>query len=132
MINNEKIISNKNYPFKIGVKMKYSIAVSLLFLLSIFTFAQGDEFCYTDETQLSLPLPRFGPNGTLRTLVVICKFQEENYVNLPYTALWPPEMNYIPPWAPGLISSTIQSDYPDPSIQGLYPIVSRLSDSTEH
>jgi M6 family metalloprotease-like protein len=65
-------------------------------------------------------IPSFGPVGTLKILVFLVKFSDDDFLAPPITDPWPLNMNYMPPWGPTLVSSTVQSDYPDPSLSGYF------------
>lgn len=69
---------------------------------------------------MSWSYPLFGPTGTLKILVVYCKFSNDNFNQSPDTDLWPSTHNAMPVWGPSMISQTVQSDYDDPSISGYF------------
>lgn len=83
----------------------------------------AETFCSSNLLELDeeeILFPRFGPVGTLKILVVLVKFSDDDFLAPPITDPWPLNMNYLPPWGPTLVSSTVQSDYPDPSLSGYF------------
>ncbi len=53
-------------------------------------------------------------------MVVVCKFSDDNFDLSPHTDQWPHTLNSMPSWGPDLVSSTVQSDYSDPSLSGYF------------
>ena len=102
--------------------------IKCLLILSIFTIpmlAQISDFScpmpeLQNENNMSWTYPLFGPTGTLKILVVYCKFSDDNFDLSPHTDLWPHTQNSMPTWGPSMLSQTIQSNYYDPSISGYF------------
>lgn len=85
-------------------KLKY-----LFILIAIFSIQSfGQDFCLSEGVELYTPqsvsIPAFGPNGTLKTLVVLCKFSDDNFDLSPHTDVWPHTQNSMPSWGPSLVS----------------------------
>ncbi|HCY75205.1 MAG TPA: hypothetical protein DHV28_04745 [Ignavibacteriales bacterium] len=100
--------------------MNSLIKIFLVFvILSNIHYAQ-DQCTFTGTPEKSLSYPLFGSTGTLKVLVILCKFTDDNYDDPPRTNLWPSTRNSMPIWGPSLVSTTIQTDYPDPSISGYF------------
>lgn len=96
-----------------------------LIILAIFSIQSfGQDFCLSEGVGLyspqSVSTPAFGPNGTLKTLVIICKFSDDNFDLSPNTDVWPHTQNSMPSWGPSLVSQVVSSDYADPSLSGYY------------
>jgi len=101
------------------LKMKKFQMILLLIMFSQRIIAQ--DFCtLNDPPDKSLSFPLFGNMGTLKVLVVLCKFSDDNYINPPETDLWPSTLNSMPSWGPSLVSTTVQPDYSDPSLSGYF------------
>lgn len=110
--------------------------ISLFLILSLLCInsvnAQDEEvFCgsagvpnVSDDIDLniegSIAAPAFGPNGTLKALLILCKFKDDLFDAPLHTDVWPASLNAMPSWGPSFLSPTVQSDYPDPSISGYF------------
>jgi len=69
-------------------------------------------------------LPSF---GTLRALMVVCKFSDDNFDYPPLTDRWPSTLDQVeefPAWINSLLSPTVQSSYPVESLSGWYHVMS--------
>lgn len=73
-----------------------------------------------NKTNMSWTYPLFGPTGTLKILVVYCKFSDDNFDLSPHTDVWPSTHNSMPTWGPSMLSQNVQADYYDPSISGYF------------
>jgi len=99
----------------------------VLFLMMFLSFVetslsqQTDEFCQIEQTYVNPTIPHI---GSFKTLVVLCKFSDDNFDLSPYTNLWPHTLNSMPDWGSNIISSTVQTSYPNPSISGYYKLMS--------
>lgn len=97
-------------------------------LLGIFlnyTHAQiTTEFCNLN-LQTNSYIPVIPVTGSFRILVVLSKFQDDNFNKSPQTNLWPSSLNSMPSWAQLLVSQSIQSNYPDPTLSGYFQDMSQ-------
>ncbi|MDY0083553.1 MAG: immune inhibitor A [Ignavibacteriaceae bacterium] len=105
--------------------MKTIKCLIIFSILSYSVLAQINDFsCPMPELQnkinMSVSYPLFGPTGTLKILVVYCKFSDDNFDQSPHTDFWPHTLNSMPTWGPLMLSQNIQSDYYDPSISGYF------------
>lgn len=72
--------------------MKTINSLLIFLFLSVINLAQISDFtCPTPELQnrnnMSWSYPLFGPTGTLKMLVVYCKFSDDNFNLSPHTDL---------------------------------------------
>lgn len=64
--------------------------IKYLIILAFFSIQSfGQDFCLSEGVGLYTPqsvsTPAFGPNGTVRTLVILCKFSDDNFDQSPHT-----------------------------------------------
>jgi M6 family metalloprotease-like protein len=65
-------------------------------------------------------VPAFGPSGTLRMLIVLCKFADDQYDKSPDTDLWPHSLQTMPSWGTTLLSPNVSAYYNNPSLSGYF------------
>lgn len=98
-----------------------SFLLIFCFLLNT-TFGQEKNFCGgVSEGVESSSIPT---SGTFKSLIVLCKFQDDIFDLSPHTDLWPHNLNSMPSWGPDLISTTVQTTYTDPSMSGYFKVMS--------
>lgn len=110
--------------------MKHLILLILFnFLPFQYLFSQEiNDFCGLDTETYSLQkttsISSYVPTtGTLRILVVLCKFVDDNFDLSPHTDLWPHTLNSMPSWGPNLVS-TSSTYYYNPSMTGYFKTMS--------
>lgn len=82
----------------------------------------GGEENHSSKTSLSktLGFPMLPLQGTVKMLVVYCKFKDDQFDYSPFTDLWPSSLQGLPEWTNKTISPQVLSKYPDPSISGYF------------
>ena len=98
--------------------MNTLIKIFLVFVILCSINYSQDQCTFTGTPTKTFSYPLFGPTGTLKVLVVLCKFSDDNYDDPPRTDLWPSTLNSMPIWGSSLVSQTVQSNYSDPSFSG--------------
>ena len=88
-----------------------------IFFLSLFIGATVlAEYCGTGSSGIaSLP-----DTGTVKALMILAKFHDDDSTDTPYTEYWPPGATSTPSWAQDLLSPSVQSNYSHPSVSGFF------------
>ena len=105
----------------------------ILFVLSLFFLVHSSVLpqvlfnkCATDEVLKSSDNingsnhPRFPTSGTVRVLIIYCKFIDDYFDYPPYSDLWPGNLNSLPGWVYKTVSRSPQEVSHDPSITGYF------------
>lgn len=74
---------------------------------------------------LAVSYPYYPANSTLKALIIFVRFSDDHYELSPYTDMWPDRQVSLPSWASGIISSTVQPTYTNPSLSGFFDDMSR-------
>ena len=99
-------------------KIVFFLLISFVGLKSAYS---ADDFCPMSGSSSSAAIPT---SGTFRILIVMCKFQDDNFDLSPYTDVWPSSLNQMPTWGPNLVSTTVQQSYSNPSMSGYFQTMS--------
>ena len=105
----------------------------ILFILLLFLLFPSAVFpqlilnkCATDEALKSSDnisgssTPLFPTSGTVRVLIIYCKFIDDYFDYPPYSDLWPGQLNTLPSWVYKTVSRSPQEVSHDPSITGYF------------
>jgi M6 family metalloprotease-like protein len=69
--------------------------------------------------------PLFPTSGTVKVLVIYCKFTDDYFDYPPYSDLWPGSLNTLPAWTLKTVARSTQEQWTDPSITGYFSDMSR-------
>jgi M6 family metalloprotease-like protein len=100
---------------------RFFFLLMFFYLFNTILAQQVGPLCTLNSISNSTTIPH---TGTLKVLVVLCKFSDDTFDLSPFTDLWPHTLNSMPSWGSNLISSTVQSTYSNPSISGYYKLMS--------
>ncbi|MGE5681379.1 MAG: T9SS type A sorting domain-containing protein [Bacillota bacterium] len=111
--------------------MKHRTIIIILTLLLIGkSYAQGTCGMYLNSSSINATssvnstMNLIPHTGTFRMLIVYCKFIDDTFDLAPNTNLWPSSQNTLPSWTSQTISSTVMSNYFNPSISGYFKTMS--------
>ncbi len=103
------------------------IAAIIVFLSTNNTLLCQENFVCGFEDQQSLKksvglaaISSIPTSGTLKVLVIMCKFKDDTFDLSPHTDPWPSSHVGMPSFANSLLSPTVQESYPDPSLSGYF------------
>jgi M6 family metalloprotease-like protein len=102
--------------------MKKALFVFIMMALTITVVAQDTFVCGVTGSMSNFPL--LPKSGTLRALVIFCKFSDDTYDASPTTDGWPSSRSSLPDWA---LSGTIASSIGNYSFKSLSDYYYRMS-----
>jgi M6 family metalloprotease-like protein len=80
--------------------------------------SSGDNITGTNQ-------PLFPASGTIKILIIYCKFIDDYFNYPPYSDLWPGDLNTLPSWTLKTVARNTQQAWNDPSITGYFEDMSR-------
>lgn len=105
------------------MKKLLRISILLVLLASSHIIAQYPSFPHTNAcgSNSSLQSALIPSNGNIKAVLVYFKFKGDVFDLPPYTDTWPSSLGTdLPNWAYNVLSPSVQSSYPNPSLSGFF------------
>jgi M6 family metalloprotease-like protein len=114
---------------KLSIKNFLFLVLVYIYIYSLPCFSQENQpLCldnYEEKLEINTLNPAFGPVGTLKMLVIFCKFSDDHFDLSPYTDIWPSNLNTLPSWATSILAPSANGPYSHPSVSGYFYDMSR-------